>query len=129
MKAADYRQGGFLPILSFRMYALREHLSDERLTRSQLSGAARAGDRATFEATLGGVPAFGPRAAEYASALLAARDRYTRPSDRRRSETHGHPRGVEQASRFQARLCARVSASTRSSSEQTSARAAPAPAP
>ena len=70
MDAAGYRRGGFLPILSFRLYALMEHLGDGRL--DALPEAATRGDRAAFDVILGAVPGFGPRTIEAAWSLFTA---------------------------------------------------------
>lgn len=70
MDAAGYARGGFLPILSFRLYALMEHLGDGRL--DALPAAASAGHRATFDAALGAVPGFGPRTIASAWALFTS---------------------------------------------------------
>lgn len=73
MNAAGYARGGFLPILSFRLYALMEHLGDGRL--DALPAAAAAGDRATFDLALGAVPGFGSRTIASAWALFTSPQR------------------------------------------------------
>ena len=73
MDAAGYSRGGFLPILSFRLYALMEHVGDGRL--DALPAAAAAGDSAAFEAALGAVPGFGPRTIASAWTLFTSAQR------------------------------------------------------
>ena len=59
MADTGYARGGFLPILSFRLDALPEHVGDGRL--DGLAEAAATGDPAVVEARLGVVLGFGPR--------------------------------------------------------------------
>ncbi|MES2644039.1 MAG: hypothetical protein V4850_31410 [Myxococcota bacterium] len=64
MNEAGYRRGGFLPILSFRLYALMEAVASGRL--DALRALAREGKREAFAALLVSVNGFGPSTAETA---------------------------------------------------------------
>ena len=67
MKAAGYDRGGYLPILSYRVFKLMEAAADGRL--DGLQGQAAAGDKAGFAATLAAVHGFGPSTVDVAWAL------------------------------------------------------------
>lgn len=64
MKDAGYTRGGYVPILSFRLYKLMDALASGAL--APLAGLAAAGDKARFVETLCAVEGFGPRTAETA---------------------------------------------------------------
>jgi hypothetical protein len=73
MTEAGYRRGGFLPIVSFRMYALMEAVASGTL--DGLPSRVAAGDRAAFVALLSGVSGFGPATAGAAWELWSAERR------------------------------------------------------
>lgn len=58
MRGAGYARGGFVPIVSFRLYPLMEALAAGQL--DGLPAAVEAGDRAQFEALLCAIHGFGP---------------------------------------------------------------------
>lgn len=68
MSAAGYARGGFLPILSYRLYKLLEAVADGKL--DGLPAFATANDRASFVAALTAVHGFGPSTAATAWALF-----------------------------------------------------------
>lgn len=70
MTAAGYDRGGFVPILSFRLYSLMEAVATGAL--DSLVALAQANDEEKFVATLGAVPGFGPRTAATAWQLFRA---------------------------------------------------------
>lgn len=70
MNAAGYKRGGFVPILSFRLYKLMDALASGAL--APLGALAAAGDKAGFIETLSAVEGFGPRTAETAWELFRA---------------------------------------------------------
>jgi len=70
MEAAGYTRGGFLPIVSFRLYALLEAVAAGEL--DGLRAFVAAGDRAGFVAALGAIKGFGPSTAGAAWELWAA---------------------------------------------------------
>ncbi len=70
MRAAGYERGGFLPILSFRLYKLMEAIATGSL--AALPGLAAADKKAEFVAALAAVEGFGPTTAETAWALFRA---------------------------------------------------------
>jgi hypothetical protein len=61
MSDAGYTRGGYLPIVSFRLYALMEAVASGSLDALR-DHAARA-DRGAFVGVLGGVSGFGPSTA------------------------------------------------------------------
>jgi endonuclease III-like uncharacterized protein len=69
MKDAGYARGGFLPIVSFRMYPLMEAVAGGQL--DELEGAVAARDKDRFAKVLSSVHGFGPRTAETAWMLWA----------------------------------------------------------
>ena len=70
MNAAGYKRGGFVPILSFRLYKLMDALGSGAL--ASLGAFAASGDKAGFIETLSAVEGFGPRTAETAWELFRA---------------------------------------------------------
>lgn len=70
MTAAGYDRGGFVPILSFRLYSLMEAIASGSL--DALVALAATGQEAEFVATLEAIPGFGPRTASTALQLFRA---------------------------------------------------------
>jgi hypothetical protein len=68
MSAAGYDRGGFLPILSYRLYTLMEALSAGKLDK--LPALAASNDEAGFTTSLTAVHGFGPSTAATAWALF-----------------------------------------------------------
>lgn len=73
MSAAGYTRGGFLPILSFRLYQLLEAVGSGKL--DALPALAEANDREGFDAALTAVHGFGPATAATAWDLFRTRPR------------------------------------------------------
>lgn len=70
MTGAGYARGGYVPIISFRLYSLMEAVSSGAL--DSLVSLAAAGKKGDFVSTLSGVPGFGPSTASTAWQLFGA---------------------------------------------------------
>lgn len=64
LSAAGYARGGYLPIITFRLFALIEDLGSGKL--DALPSIVAAGKKDEFISALAGVHGFGPRTAETA---------------------------------------------------------------
>jgi hypothetical protein len=69
MTEAGYARGGYLPIVSFRLYKLMEAVAAGQL--DELEKAAATGDRQRFDTVLSGIHGFGPATTEAAWSLCS----------------------------------------------------------